>query len=209
MTFTTTAPGTSANVLSIATSNRVVRFGRSTTISGTLTGPNSAGATVTLEENPAPYTGVFKSTGLTATTDATGKYSIVVSPPRNTKYRVSTGSGNNKTTSGEVTVRVRVRVTLGISDRTPAIGQRVRFRGHVTPAHDGKIARIQRRTATGRWRTVATTTLVAASPVGTTPRSKYSKRVRINKNGTYRVRVAPADGDHIAGNSRRKSVVVH
>ena len=209
MTFTTPATGPNTNTLSIATSNRVVRFGRPTTISGTLTGPNSANAVVTLEENPAPYTGVFKSTGLTATTDATGKYSIVVSPARNTKYRVSTGKGKDTTTSGEVTVRVRVKVTLGISDRTPSIGQRVRFAGHVTPGHDGKIARIQRRTATGRWRTIATTTLVAASPVGSTPRSKYSKRIRIRKNGTYRVRVAPADGDHIAGNSRRKSVVVH
>lgn len=210
MVFTTPAAGApTTNALTIAASNRTVTFGRPTTISGTLTGPNSAGAVVTLEENPAPYTGQFKSTGLTATTSATGTYSIVVSPSLNTRYRVTTGDKKATTTSPEVTVRVRVKVTLSLSDRTPRIGQRVLFTGTVLPGHDGKIARIQRRTASGRWRTITTTALVAASPVGTTPRSKYAKRVRIRKNGTYRVRVAPADGDHIAGSSSRKSVVVN
>lgn len=209
MTFTTPAAGANTNVLSIAVSNRTVTFGRPTTITGTLTGPNSAGAVVKLEEDPAPYTGNFKPTGLTTTTDAAGKYSIVVSPSRNTKYRVSTGNGKDTTTSGEVTVRVRVKVTLGISDRTPRVGQLIWLRGHVTPGHDGKVARIQRRTAAGRWRTIARTTLVAASPVGSTPRSKYARRIRATKDGVYRVRVAPADGDHIAGNSRRKSVNVN
>lgn len=209
MTFNTPAAGANTNVLSIAASNRTVTFGRPTTISGTLSGPNRAGAVVRLEENPFPYTAGFKNTTLTATTDAAGKYSIVVSPTLNTRYRVSTGNGKDTTSSGEILVRVRVKVTLGISDRTPNAGQRVRFAGHVTPGHDGKIAKIQRRTATGKWRTITTTPLVAATPVGTTTRSKYSKRIRINKDGVYRVRVAPADGDHIAGNSRRKSVNVN
>lgn len=208
MLFTTPAAGANTNLLTIAASRRTVTFGQPTTISGTLTGPNSAGAVVTLEENPAPYTGSFKSTGLTATTSATGAYSIVVSPSLNTRYRVTTGDKKATTTSPEVTVRVRVKVTLRLGDRTPRIGQRILFAGTVLPGHDGKIARIQRRTPSGSWRTVTTTPLVAASPVGTTPRSKYAKRVRINKNGTYRVRVAPADGDHIAGTSGRKSVVV-
>lgn len=210
MAFTTTAAGApTTNALTIAASSRNVTFGRPTTISGTLTGPNNAGVVVTLEENPSPYNGNFKSTGLTATTNASGNYSIVVSPPKNTHYRVTSGAKKNTTTSPEIAVRVRVKVTLRLSDRTPRIGQRVWFTGSVLPGHDGKIARIQRRTASGAWRTIATATLVAANPVGTTTRSKYSKRLRINKSGTYRVRVAPADGDHIAGNSSAKTAVVH
>ena len=209
-TFATPAPGApAANALTIAASNRTVTFGRPTTISGTLTGPNNAGVVVTLEENPAPYTGAWKSTGLKATTTATGAYSIVVAPSQNTRYRVVAGEKKETTTSPEITVRVRVKVTLKLSDSTPRIGQRVLFTGSVLPGHDGKVARIQRRTASGSWRTVKTTTLVAATPVGAVTRSKYGTRVRIRKSGTYRVRVAPADGDHIAGSSGRKTVVVH
>jgi hypothetical protein len=210
VTFTTTAPGASSGTtLSIAASRPTVTFGQPTTISGTLTGPSIAGATVTLEENPAPYTGAFKSTGLTATTNATGAYSIAVSPAKNTHYRVSAKPAKKPATSAEVAVRVHVKVTFRVGDRTPRRGQRVLFSGTVLPGHDGKIARIQRRTASGAWRTVATTTLVTAGPVGTTTRSKYAKRLRIRKSGTYRVRVAPADGDHIAGTSGRRSLVVH
>src|SRR5204862_303603 len=43
MTFTTTAAGApTTNALTIAASNRTVTFGRPTTISGTLSGPNNA-----------------------------------------------------------------------------------------------------------------------------------------------------------------------
>jgi hypothetical protein len=208
LTFTTPAAGAATPVLTAATSRKTVVFGTGITIAGTLTGGTVAGQTITLESNPAPYTGGFKSTGLTTVTSATGAYSIPVSPGANTRYRVSTGAKKSETLSGEVQVRVRPKVTLGISDRTPSSGQRVWFRGHVTPGHDGKVARIQRRTASGTWRTVARTTLVTAAPVGDVARSKFAKRVRILKSGTYRVRVAPADGDHIAGISPRRSVTV-
>lgn len=208
MTFATPAAG-ATSALTIASSKRTVTFGRPTVISGTLTGPGSAGVVVTLEENPAPYTGAYKSTGLTATTDAAGNYSITVSPSQNTRYRVTAGDRKSPTTSPEVTVQVRVRVSMRISDRTPAVGQRVWFTGSVLPAHDGEIARIQRRTASGRWQTVAKTALVAASPVGSTSRSTYKRRLRIHADGTYRVRVIPSDGDHIPGGSGSAAVVVH
>lgn len=208
MTFATTAPGAPTPALTIAASNRTVTYGRPTTISGVLSGTGNAGVVVTLEQRPAPTTGAFKSTGLTATTDANGKYSIVVSPPVITTYRVTSGSRKDTTTSPELTVRVRVKVTLRLSDSTPSAGQRVLFTGSVLPGHDGKLVRIQRRTAAGGWRTVTTTTLVAATPVGSTTRSKFAKRVRVNSTGTYRARVAPADGDHIAGSSGAKTATV-
>ena len=208
MTFTTPAAGAPGAALTIASTKKTVTFGRPTVISGTLTGPNSAGAVVTLEANPAPYNGAYKSTGLTATTDAAGRYSITVSPAENTRYRVTTGDKKSPTTSPEVTVQVRVAVSLRISDTTPSAGQRVFFSGLVLPGHDGEVVRIQRQTATGRWQTVAKTALVAASPVGTTSRSKFSRRLRVTRDGTYRARVIPTDGDHIAGGSGPKAVVV-
>jgi len=207
VTFTTAAPGPSTPALSIAATARTVTVGKTVTISGTLTGSGNAGQTVTLEQNPAPFAG-YRSTGLSATTDAAGNYSIIVSPLLTTNYHVVTGRGRNALTSPEVAVRSRVKVTLRIGDRTPRKGKRVSFSGTVLTGHDGKVARIQRRTASG-WRTVASATLVAATPFGSTTRSQYATRVRITRSGRYRVRVAPADGDHIAGNSAVKSVVVH
>ena len=210
MTFTTPAPGAATQTLTIAASPHDVTFTRSTTISGQLSGPNNAGVVVTLEQNPAPYTGGFKPTGVKATTSATGAYSMVVTPTTNTRYRVVLDAKPKPAaTSPEILVRVRVRVAFRVSDSTPRAGQRVRFSGTVIPAHDGKVARIQRRTSTGAWRTVATATLVAATPVNGVARSKYSKRVRVRRSGTYRVRVAPADGDHIAGTSVRRRLTTH
>jgi predicted glutamine amidotransferase len=79
----------------------------------------------------------------------------------------------------------------------------VRFSGSVSPAHNGGIAKLQRRTSSG-FKTVKTATLTAATATS----SHYSLRVRVKRNGTYRVRVE-ADAAHVAGNSRRVSLKVH
>lgn len=207
-TFTTTAPGASPTpALTATASRRTVTFGGRTTISGVLAGPGNAGQSVTLEEKPAPFTGPFRTTGLTTTTDAAGNYSFTVAPARSTIYRTVVKT-KKPTTSPEVAVRVRVRVTLGVSDRTPAAGQRVRLAGSVLPGHTGRTARLQRRTARGAWRTIAKRTLIRATSVNGVTRSRYAFRIRVRRTGTYRVRVAPADGDHIAGNSRRRKLTV-
>ena len=210
MTFTTPAPGAAPpgqNAVTIAASPARVTFGRPTTISGQVTGSGNAGVEVELESNPAPFTGGFKNAGVKATTNATGAYTMTVTPTVNTRYRV-VAKTKPPVTSPETLVNVRVRVSLRLSDSTPRAGQRVRFSGIVTPGHDGKVARIQRRFRTG-WRTVARATLVAATPVNGVARSKYAKRVRIRRNGTYRVRVTPGDGDHVLGTSRRRRALVN
>ena len=210
MTFTTPAPGQAPpgqNAVTIAANPATVTFGRPTTISGQVTGPGNAGVEVELEANPAPFTGGFKNAGVKATTNATGAYTMAVTPTVNTRYRV-TAKTRPRVTSPETLVNVRVRVTLRLSDSTPAAGRRVRFFGAVTPAHDGKVVRIQRRTAAG-WRTVARATLVSATPVNGVARSKFSKRIRIRRNGTYRARVTPGDGDHVRGTSGRRRARVH
>lgn len=110
---------------------------------------------------------------------------------------------------GTFTVHIRssrTKVTLRVSDQTPAAGRRVKFSGTVTPAHNGKVARIQKRA--GAWKTVATAKLVGTTPAGGVARSKYSKRLRINRTATYRVRVRPGGGDP-TGTSPSRRVRVH
>jgi len=74
----------------------------------------------------------------------------------------------------------------------------------VAPAHDGAAVRIQRRRANGTWVTVAQTTLTDAG----TDVSRYAKRVRVRRTGTYRVRVLSGDTDHLTGTSRKRKLTV-
>ena len=209
-TFTTTASYglPTSPAVTISSTPRSVTFGRATTIAGQVTGTGNAGVKVTLEANPYPYTGGFKPTSLTTTTTATGAYSLAVTPGVNTRYLVIAKT-KPPVTSAQTAVAVRVKVILRLSTLRPAIGHLVRFSGTVTPAHNGKVAQIQRRTSTGAWKTVASVTLVAGTPVNGIPVSKFSKRLRISRDGTYRVRVNPKDGDHAAGTSPTRRVRVH
>lgn len=212
-TFTTPAsggggPGNTQNTVTIGATPTTVTFGRATTIAGQVTGPDNAGVKLTLEEDPFPFGDGFKATPLTATTDASGNYTLTVMPGSNTRYRIDAKT-KPPVTSGEVGVDVRVKVSLRLSDSTPVAGQVVRFAGTVLPAHNGKAVQIQRRTSTGRYKTVATTTLVAAAPLNGVERSKYAKRLRVRADGVYRARVAPGDGDHVTGLSARRRARVH
>lgn len=212
MTFKTNAAGQPGpapqNAVTIAAAPTTVTFGRATTISGQVSGPDNAGVEVTLEQNAFPFTAGFANTQAKTTTSATGAYTLTASPPVNTRYRV-TAKTKPPVTSPEVLVNVRPAISLRLSDATPTIGQRVRFSGVVLPAHNGKVVQIQRRTSTGGFRTVARATLVATTAVNGVARSKYSKRIRITRKGTYRTRLAPGDGDHVTGFSARRTARPH
>ena len=201
LTFKTAAAGPpSSPALTISSMPSSVRFGAATTIAGQLAGPNNAGVKITLDENPYPYTAGFKATALTTTTTAAGAYALAVRPTVNTRYEV-TAKAKPPVTSSPTTVTVRVGVSLHVSRRTPTFGQLDTFSGTVTPAHNGRIAQIQRRTSTGSWVTVARTALVAGTPVNGIATSTFSKQLRPLTNGAYRVLVNPADGDHATGAS--------
>ncbi len=176
--------------LTVAAKPNPVVFGKSTVISGKL--KNGGGQVVVLEENPHPYTGGFKP-ARTATTASNGDYSFTVVPKLNTRYRVSTQAAP-VTRSAELLVQVQIRVSLRLSDSTPRTGSRVRFSGGAAPAHDGRTVEIQRLRRGGGYGTIARTKLRDA---GTT-RSKYSRRIRISRTGTFRVRIQ-GDGDHSTG----------
>ena len=125
-------------------------FGKTTTISGRLRVQDNAGKTIELGENPYPFTGnqQFKSVG-TTTTDANGDYSFQVAPELNTNYRTRTTDVDPEEVSDAVFVRVKMRITRSVSDRTPDRGEEVTFSGKVRPAHDGMNVLIQRRRPSG------------------------------------------------------------
>jgi hypothetical protein len=199
------APGPSSTATIAAKPNPDV-FGSVTTITGTVTGHHSSVTAVTLESEPFPYTGGFTVVA-THTTDALGRYAFKVAPSVNTFYHVVAKTAPPVTSPG-LFVRVRVRITLHVGTKKPAVGQRVRFRGFVLPAYNGKRVQIQRKTSRG-WKTVAQPKLVAANPVGGVARSKFSKRVVIRRSGTYRVRFDPFDGARVVNTSPKRKLTVH
>jgi hypothetical protein len=180
-----------------------VTFGRSTTLAGMLTGGKKAGGvTVVVQADAYPLDGSYADVA-TAVTDANGDWHVALAPTALTRYRARAKT-SPPAISPTADVGVRLRVHIHVSDRTPSRGERVRFHGTVAPAHDGGPVRIQRRTSTGHWRTVARTVMRDA---GSTV-SRYSKRVRVRRSGTYRVRALPADADHLRGTSRHRRLTV-
>jgi hypothetical protein len=188
--------------LSISAAPKVVSFGGDLKVTGQLTGGDArdiSGQNITLQADTFPYEGKFERLDTADTTD-TGAYSFTLKPIMNAKYRTTAKGGVE---SPEVLVPVKVGVTIKVSDRTPKSGARVRFSGTVAPPHDGKVAQVQRRTSSG-WKNLAKVTLVDGGDVV----SNYSKRVKITKSGRYRVFFNPADGDHVAGASRKVRITV-
>jgi len=191
------------NTVTLAASPNPITFGKPTALSGKVTGPDHGSVAVTLRADPFPVGGATVS--VTTTTDANGDFQFTgLKPDRNTRYSVRAKT-SPPVESPAVDVFVRVRVRLRLGDSTPRIGQRVRFFGTAAPQHDGSVVRIQRRRTTGSWKTVGLTLLRDAGDA----RSRYSRRVRIRRDGTYRARVIVTDGDHRSGTSRRRSVEVH
>jgi len=185
-----------------ATPNPFV-FGGETALSGRLSGDVVRGVNLGLEaDETRPYGDAYvpattaAGTPLTAATDNAGRFTFRIRPRMNTQYRAVAQTAPPLTSAGRL-VLVRPHVGLIVSDRTPRAGSRVRFRGTVRPAHDGRTALIQRRSPGGRWVTVARARLRDAGTVFST----YSRRLRVRRDGVYRVKLA-GDADHVNGFSR-------
>jgi hypothetical protein len=184
--------------LTLTASPTAVKFGGSITLSGKLSGANADGRNVRIQRDVLPLDS-FENAG-SATTNATGDWSLVVKPDANARYRASVGN----TDSTPVDVTVRAAVSLRLSDRTPRVGQRITFFGRVCPEHDAVTIALQRRSSTG-WKTIASPVL-ADIPNATC--SSYSVVKRVRRDGRFRARFL-GDTDHAAGNSRVKQARVH
>ena len=205
LTLAVAAPTASAqkptpHELSIAASSPRIVFGEKVALTGTLTGADNVGETVTLEEDPFPF-GDFKKSVSTLTT-AGGAYRFERTPSLNIRYRAEAKS-KPPATSPVTTVLVAPAVTFKVSDRTPKAGQRVRFSGTLAPAHDGLKVSIQRRTSKGGYKTIARATLTDAGDA----LSNWKRTLRINSSGTFRV-ILPKHDDHATGKSRRIKLAV-
>jgi hypothetical protein len=177
-----------------------VTFSTPVTLTGKVKGAK-AGVVVTLERRAADAT-TFVPAG-TATTDGQGDYTFTQRPATSSVFR-ATAATTPPATSADTPVAVAPLVGLKVSDSTPRKGQRVRFRGTVRPQHDGMRVAIQRKRADGTWVTVKTPLLRDAGSAY----SRYSKRFRIRRNGTYRTVIA-AHADHAEGVSRERTLTVH
>jgi hypothetical protein len=207
MTFRTLAEGQAppgGNAVTIAANPASIAFGKASALTGQVVGPNNAGVKLTLQSRPAFPAGAPFADAATGTTDAAGNYSFGVVPLVNTDYQVIAKTKPDSTSPVQ-RVKVRWALTLKLSDSTPKRGTRVRFSGRVRPADPGASALIQRRTKTGKFRTVATALLKPSTTAG---ESVYSKRLRIKRSGVYRVRV-PGNGEHARATTRKRRIRVH
>jgi hypothetical protein len=187
--------------LTIAVAPNAVAFGTPANVTGAISS-KQAGVALTLEAQAYPYKGGFTDAG-TATTAADGTYTFAVTPAVSTHYRVST-SDKPTVRSPEAALAVSWKVGLGVSDKTPKKGQRVRFFGTVKPPSPNAKVYIQRYFAAGGWKTVKETTLTSSTPVA----SGYSVKLRVRKTGRYHA-VVLGDGAHENGVSRARKLVVH
>jgi hypothetical protein len=188
-----------AGSVTLKASAKQVTFSTPVTLTGKVKGAKG-GVVVSLERRAADAT-AFVPAG-TATTDGNGDYTFTQRPAQSSVFR-ATAATTPPATSAEEPVAVAPLVGLKVSDSTPRKGQRVRFRGTVRPQHDGTRVAIQRKRADGTWATVRTPLLRDAGSAF----SRYSKRIRIRRTGTYRTVIA-AHADHAEGISRERTLTV-
>jgi hypothetical protein len=176
----------------------VVNFSAPLILTGEVKGPTRAHQTVTLQRDRYPYDNRFENVAST-NTDNDGNYRFSRVADSDANYRVRGGSEH-----ADVAVRVHSLVGLSSTTGSPRRGQLVRFSGTVSPEHNGRLIRLQRRTASGVFRTIRTMTLVPT----TGNRSFYTGLVRVFFSGTYRA-VIYYDGDHLTSYSPDRRLIAH
>jgi len=184
-------------VLSLGAQPNPVRYGRGMILGGLLTGTGNAGRPVQLQASPFPHVAGFVNVGNPQVASAQGVFAFtLLSVGINTQFRVVLPS-KPQVFSPVVGVGVAPRVATRVSARTVFTGARVRFSGTVRPARRGARVVIQRKRGK-RWRYVAAT----KSRRGGQRFSRYARRIRIRRGGSYRVLVESADGSYINSTGR-------
>ena len=179
----TTQPA--AIALTLAASPLKIVFGKTVTLSGTLTqGAGLAGQSVALSAQPA---GAPSFSALPpATTDSAGAFTSVVKPSRNTTYKASFAGASEPTVSVSVAYQVTLRVARKGASRL--------FRGKVAPSKRGRIVVIQVKTRSG-WKRFAKVKL--------SKKSTFTLLRKLAAQKRYRFRATTAaDSKHLAGVSR-------
>jgi hypothetical protein len=184
--------------LTLAATPNPVPFGAGTTLVGNLSGTGAAGRQVVLQQNPFPYTSGFVTVGNPQVTAADGGFAFpLLSVPANTQYRVQIPT-KPEIVSPLLLVSVAVKVSTSVSATRVHTGRLVRFSGRVSPARVGALVAIQKLNSKKNWVTVAGTITHRLSATA----SRYAKRIRIRRGGTYRVYVSAPDGNFVPNAGR-------
>ena len=186
VTFDSIAAPPAPPTLTLVAAPKTIVFGRTTALSGTLTraGEPLGGQVVALAARPLGTT-AFKPLP-SVTTDAAGRFRLVVKPAKRTTYRASIAGAASAPTA---VVAVKHLITLKALRRSG----KLYLRGTVGPRHPRRVVVIQKRRG-GRWVTIA--------KVRTSRRSTFQLvRKASSTRSPYRARIA-ADREHLANISR-------
>jgi hypothetical protein len=183
--------------LTLAAIPNPVPVGKPTVLAGILTGTGNASRQVVLQSNPFPYVQGFVNTTNIQLTGPQGQFAFtLLAVPLNTQYRVLIPT-KPEIASPIVSVGVAVKVGTSVTDTRVRRGQRVRFTGTIKPGKGGERIAIQKLKPKG-WVTVAGATAHRSSSTS----SRYTKRIRVTRGGSYRVFVASLDGSYVNSTGR-------
>jgi hypothetical protein len=186
--------------VSLAATPNPIRAGRSTVLSGVLSGTGSARRVVQLQANPWPYTGGFQPLGNSVVTDTQGHFAFtLLSVNVNTQYRVLMPAKPN-VASPIVVLGTTVKVTRHTKVRRGSRRGRIHFWGTVRTAHGNAIVAVIQKLRKGVWINIAQTT---AHDTGR-GYGRYSGFVRSKHGGRYRVVALDVSGAHSPSVSRSK-----
>jgi predicted GH43/DUF377 family glycosyl hydrolase len=173
-------------LLTLTATPAEVIFGQTSTLGGNLSqgGAPLAATAVDLLQQPAGAT-AFTSFG-SATSDAAGNWSSVVTPQSNTTYEAnSAGIATPPTASVSVHQKVTLKATRRLKTGT--------FKGSIAPAHPGRDVVIQLKKGTS---------FVTFAKAKTTATSSFSVKKALKPCGKFQFRaVTAADADHLDGTS--------
>lgn len=187
--------------VSLTATPNPVPFGGATVLAGTLSGTGNANRQVVLQGNPFPYTQGFANVSNVQVTNAQGGFAFpLLSVPITTQYRVLMPQ-NTSIVSPIVTTGVAVLVSTSISTSRVRRGNRVRFSGTIRPARDGAQIAFQK-FSRGRWVTIGGT----ITRHGGKSFSRYSRRVKINRGGKFRVFAGIVDGNYVSNTGRERRI---
>ncbi len=178
-----------------------VPYGQGVTLQGVLSGTGNAGRQVVLQQKVFPYLTDFQTVGNPQVTGSSGAFAFpLLGVTTNTQYRVAT-TGAKPVLSEVVTLGVAVHLTTRVTSHHVRRGGHITFSGTIRPAKVGALFAVQKQSSAGAWVTVAG----GVAHGGGQTFTRYSKRVRIRRGGTYRVFVGVADGLQVsnAGSSIR------
>jgi len=191
---------TTRSAVALNTSSTSAQFNRNVTLSGQVFGSAVAGITVTLQENPYPFSGWNNVS--TTTTDASGRYQFIRQLKTNTAWRAVAGTRPPGTSNTAFTLE-QDTLSLKASTRRPKRGHTVLFTGFSTPARVGSTVYIQRLGKRG-WRTVLRAKL---SPTPVPDFASYAVRLRHVVSGLYRASVA-SGYDHLGTTTKAKRITI-